>query len=363
LSRYAARGFRNRTATFPTKKEADGWAKKVEGELVGMKYDPSLSAGNHTLADLIDRYLEHHNFPTRHEQRRRLMWWHTELGHAKLADLTPALIRSKRDEFRDGHAIRGGKKTKATEQRRKPATVNRLHTTLSACLSWGIDHLGWLEQNPARQIKRLTEDNAETRYLKDHEVKALRTACKAQPWDRLWLMAILGINTGARRGEILGLRWRDIQWEPDHNRAFAYLGVTKNGEPRMLVIVGEAYTELKAFHEKDTDPKVAHLVGDDRLVFPGAYDPTKPYTAHASHWKAAREACGLWAPGDKEKHFKFHHTRHTAASHLIQNGVDLYTVQKVLGHKTSHMTQRYAHLNVKQQIDAVTSVFAKEKKS
>ncbi|MBK8991291.1 MAG: tyrosine-type recombinase/integrase [Gammaproteobacteria bacterium] len=72
-----------------------------------------------------------------------------------------------------------------------------------------------------------------------------------------------------------------------------------------------------------------------------------------SQWKAAREAAGLWHPGDKDRHVKFHTTRHTAASHMVQNGIDLYTVQKVLGHKTPHVTQRYSHLRVEHQIEAV----------
>ncbi|MBK8991290.1 MAG: hypothetical protein IPM40_06155 [Gammaproteobacteria bacterium] len=128
-------GFRPRTATFRTKKEADAWAKKVEGELVGMRYDPTLVAGKHTLADLIDRYLEHHNFNKRHEQRRRLGWWRKELGHVKLAELTAPAIRNKRDEYRDGYVIRGGKKTKPTEQRRAPGKRRQPLTRSPAALT------------------------------------------------------------------------------------------------------------------------------------------------------------------------------------------------------------------------------------
>lgn len=328
-------GFRTRSATFPSKKAAEAWAKKTEAELINLRHDPSLRAGDRTLAATIDDYIQAKGYATGNTTRQRLQWWHVRLGTTKLRDLTRYPIKDELDSLDTG-----------------PATINRYHSALSACLSWAMHEKEWIEANPALTIKRRQEPEGRTRYLQDDEIAALRSACQASSYDRLWLLAIMGIVSGARRGELLNLRWEQITWRQEESLATAELSAsaTKTKKPRVLVFAGEAYQVLRQWYDLDH----ANDFGAS-LIFPGKRDRNKPFSNAHQHWRKARIAAGLWHPGDDD-HVVFHTTRHTAASQLVQSGVDLYTVAAVLGHSTVRTSERYAHLATNAQVAAVTSL-------
>ena len=125
--------------------------------------------------------------------------------------------------------------------------------------------------------------------------------------------------TGVRRGEMLALKWADV----DAKNRRLYLRETKNGALRILPIPESALMVLGSL------PQGA--AGDP--VFAGV-DP-----AHLSVY-SKRVLKRIGAPDAS-----FHTLRHTAASWMVQQGVDLYAVGQILGHKTPRMTQRYAHLS------------------
>ncbi len=125
--------------------------------------------------------------------------------------------------------------------------------------------------------------------------------------------------TGVRRGEMLSLRWMDVDMK---NRRL-YLRETKNGALRILPIPESALTVLRSLPQGSA--------GDS--VFAGV-DP-----AHLSVYaKRVFKRLGILDAS-------FHTLRHTAASWLVQQGVDLYAVGQILGQETPRMTQRYAHLS------------------
>ncbi|MBK8993974.1 MAG: hypothetical protein IPM40_21100 [Gammaproteobacteria bacterium] len=127
--------------------------------------------------------------------------------------------------------------------------------------------------------------------------------------------------------------------------ATALLGRTKNGEPRVLSIVGEAYVELQKAHARDSTDELTKNDWKDLLVFRSPTKPSQHFVGFMSQWKAAREAAGLWHPGDKDRHVKFHTTRVTPREAIsVQNGIDLYTVQKCWGtrRRTSTAVQPFA---------------------
>ena len=133
---------------------------------------------------------------------------------------------------------------------------------------------------------------------------------------------IFALNTGMRRGEILGLKWRDL----DIKRGVIYLHNTKNGEKRELPINEQVKTALirvrknplseYIFCKQDGSP-----AGDIKKSF-----------------LTAMSKSGI-------KDFRFHDLRHTFASHLVMSGADLNTVRELLGHKSLQMTLRYSHLS------------------
>jgi integrase len=196
----------------------------------------------------------------------------------------------------------------------KPATVAKEMSVLKHCLKLAVEW-GELNQNPAAGARLPQLPPGKTRYLTPGELKA---ALELAP-D--WLRAPMAFAacTGVRRGEMLALRWMDVDMK---NRRL-YLRETKNGALRILPIPESALTVLGSLPEgKASD-----------LVFTGV-DP-----AHLSvYTKRVFVRLGI-------SDASFHTLRHTAASWMVQQGVDLYAVGQILGHKTPRMTQRYAHLS------------------
>ena len=136
---------------------------------------------------------------------------------------------------------------------------------------------------------------------------------------------LLAIATGARKGELLGLRWRDVDW------AWQQLVFhdTKNKERRTVPVRGEAWTRLEAWAGG-----VARIGPD--WVFPRP-DGRKPLDIRYA-WEQARAQAGL-------EDFRFYDLRHSTASYLAMSGASLVEIAEVLGHKTLQMVRRYTHLS------------------
>ena len=128
-----------------------------------------------------------------------------------------------------------------------------------------------------------------------------------------------------RKGEILGLRWQDI----DFARYRITLDRTKNGERRSVPLVGRARAVIS------DHAKVRR--GDTPLLFPSTRKPGVPVDFDES-WTRTVETVAL-------EDFRFHDLRHTCASYLAMSGATLAEVSEVLGHKTLAMVKRYAHLS------------------
>ena len=143
----------------------------------------------------------------------------------------------------------------------------------------------------------------------------------------LYLAVILSLTTGARQGEIMSLRWGQI----DFTRQVITLHDTKNGERRALPLVGEAFTLLQ---ERS---KVRNLK-DDRIFPPTGRAKKADHLDLRAPWEKALKTAGI-------TNFHCHDLRHTAASYLAMSGVSLVEIAKVLGHRTLAMVARYSHLS------------------
>jgi integrase len=141
-----------------------------------------------------------------------------------------------------------------------------------------------------------------------------------------------------RQGEILNLKWKDI----DLSRSRLVLHETKNNERRGVPIVGLAHQVL-------TDLSKVRRI-DSPLVFPGN-DPKRPIKIRNAFEFAVETA--------KIDDFRFHDLRHTAASYLAMNGATLAEIAEVLGHKTLQMVKRYAHLSDAHTTSVVEKMNAK----
>lgn len=252
---------------------------------------------------------------------------------------------------------------------KKPTTVNRdvaaLHAALSKAAEWGV-----IDRNPLENLKPLkTDPIGRVRFLSPDEEKRLRDALRTRdqemrdrrgryiqhlkdreesppppypsPYaDHLEPLILLLLNTGMRFGEATQLRHRDANLK---DRLITVVGQgsnsgegTKSGRTRVIPMNLEAHRILSALEGKP-----------DALVFPS--DGGARLTTIKTSWKAILKAAGITG-------FRLHDLRHTFASRVKRGGADLYAVQRLLGHSSPIMTQRYAHLqpdDLREAVDAI----------
>ena len=198
-----------------------------------------------------------------------------------------------------------------------PATVNRhlacLKSMFNKAIQWGK-----VEENPVKKVKLLKEHNKRLRYLEKEEIVRLLARCS----KRLRPIVVLALNTGMRKGEILGLKWQDI----DFKRGIIYLYNTKNSERREIPINEMAKTALI---RTPKHPESPYVFCDKN---------GRSFGSIRKSFFTAMKKSGII-------NFRFHDLRHSFASHLVMSGVDLNTVRELMGHKSLEMTLRYAHLS------------------
>lgn len=300
----------------------------------GTSASPTASAvatrdGSVTISRLIDAYMA--SYAGRDRTRaQRLGWWAARLGQVSLGELSDddifdalEALGSQRGRYFAGNDADGKPILKAKRRPLAPATLNRYQAALSAVLTWAqqrrIAPRGW--QNPCRNVALKAERNEIVRFLSDSERAALLAACKASTWPKLYLLVLLALTTGARRGELEALRWDDIDLE----RAEAQVHRSKNGDRKVLPLVPTVVAELARFKG-----------GASQLVFPSTRRPTTAYNFDPA-WELALRAAGI-------KSFRFHDLRHSCASALAQSGATLLEIADVLGHRQLSVTKRYSHL-------------------
>ena len=289
-----------------------------------------------TLADLIQRYMEEilpDHPKTEKNQAAHLRWWRREIGDCPLDEVRPRLLVECRNKLRRELTLRGAP--------RSPATVNRYFATLSRVFTIAIKEWEWLDESPLRRLSKLREPPGRSRFLSADERTRLLRACRQSPNQDLYTTVVLAISTGARRMEVMGLRWQDV----DLKRGLITLHLTKNGTRRAIPLQGHALKLLKARYRHHDDHR--DDLGDNGLLFPGRRNPKKPANLRVS-WENALAAAGV-------ENFRWHDLRHTAASYLAMHGATLVEISEILGHRSLEMVKRYAHLSV----EHTTGVVAK----
>lgn len=313
------RGTSPATATFGSLTKAQKWIKTTEAAIIEGRHFKTAEAKKHTLSELIDRYCRD-VLPTKPKsqakQQQQLTWWKSEIGNLVLADVIPAVIVECRDKLSNEITIRG--------EKRNPATVVRYMAALSHAFTVAVNEWQWLEDSPMRKVKKPKEPRGRVRFLSDDERNRLLAACKQSLNSHLYPIVILALATGMRQGEILGLKWKDL----DLNQGFLILNETKNDERRRIPITGHVLETLKAYSK-------VRQIGTD-LIFPGK-NLQKPIDIR-SPWGNALNTAQI-------DNFRFHDLRHSAASYLAMGGATLAEIAEVLGHKTLQMVKRYSHLS------------------
>ncbi len=208
------------------------------------------------------------------------------------------------------------------------------HMLRLACRKWE-----YLDRVPEIELPKAARGR--TRYLDQGEIRQLLAACAKSKNKHLPVIVTLAIHTGMRRGEILNLKWERVQLDQDNlgTNARIVLYDTKNGEPRGVPLSTKAIAALASLEPDPTKMEGSvfrRKNGEDWGQIRGGFQ------------KAVQRA-GLL-------NFRFHDLRHTAASHLAMRGRPLREIGEILGHKSTGMTLRYAHLSPAHLRTAVESL-------
>lgn len=300
--RVRMKGFPTRTAQFPTLKAARKWAQITQGAMLEGRHLKTTDATKRMVSNLIDRYTQEilpYKAPlTTTYQGQQLRWWRSQIGHLLLSDLTP-------DHISEQMAVL------ATTLGN--ASVRRYLAVMNHALNAAVKKWQWLPENPMSRITKPPEPRGRVRFLNDDERESLFQACRQSRSPYLFTLTVLALSTGARKGELLGLAWDQV----DLKRGVIHLQATKNGERRNLIVTGyalEVLTEYASQRRVDTD-----------LVFPGR-SGKKPVYVRDAFEAAVRRA--------DVTDFCFHDLRHSAASYLAMNGASLAEIAAILGHKS-----------------------------
>lgn len=293
LSRLLPRGW--------TKAEAETYDRKEGGRL------DRLAAGLSTRDPLIEEAVAHYLRDKRHLKSYTSAAQHLlEIAWAyrgrPLSDLPQVAARINRD--------RAGAREGVTLS---PATVRNRLALLKAACRWAWKKHGLGEGDPAARMVLPVVRNERHLYLSRRQMLQACRACTN--WEAQIAIRV-AFYTGMRLGELMAVR-------PENG--LLVLHDSKNGDRRAVPV----------------HPKIRHLL--PRLPL------TAPKITIQRAWERARTAVGL-------EQFHFHDLRHSAASEMVNAGVDLYVVGKILGHRDSRSTERYSHLTAGKLSEAVAQI-------
>ena len=316
--RYAdpnGRIVRESTGTSEKKLARDILAKKrvlvVEGRHLDKKKIPRT-----TFFELCDQYWE---LWGKHRPMKGLFHmikiWKSKIGNLPVKEVSQQRIES----FLNSHC-----------ENLTGATRNRHLTMLKAMFNKG-SQWGLVIENPAVGIGRLREAGARTRFLDHEEIKRLLNSAS----EEFLPILITALHTGMRRGEILNLKWSEV----DLGNNIITVQESKSGRQRVIPIDETLYKVLYRLPSR----------------FQKGYVFPSPVKLGKRRFDVLRQWRNVIRKADLEN-VRFHDLRHTFASHLVMNGVDIKTVQELLGHASLNMTMRYSHLAPDHRLRAIKTL-------
>lgn len=335
------KGYPARTASFPTRRQAERWATTIEAEMIEGKHFRNVEARRRTLGEAIDRYLKSEVTKLRDGSmhKQNLPWWKEKLGHLRLSEITPAILVEHRDKLAAETYTRARPQSKRTTLKegeapkrfkRAPNTINNYLRPLGRVFTLARREWHWISHNPMEGVSLLPTGRGRVRFLSEDERFRLLKETARDP--QLHTAVVLALSTAARASEITNLCWGDIEYEQrsqasgaPREAARVLLRQTKNGTPRSVWLHGEALRLLK-------DHGKIRRLNDDR-VFVSVKGKRYRYD------ETFRAACEV----AKVSNFTFHGLRHSAATYLAREGATEQQLKAIGGWK-SNVVSRYVHL-------------------
>jgi len=309
-------GYPDQSKTFETKAAAERWARAIERELDAGIFIPRAEAEKNTLHELIERY----RVDVLPEKRANwiagaLSALDAGLGQYSLAALTPKLIAQYRDSQSSQVA---------------PSTIRQRLGLLSRIIDlagreWGIP----LASNPCSMVSKPKVDDARDRRLEAGELERLLAECS----PHLSAIVRLAIETAARLGELLALKWADVDLA---RRVMILRGIERDDGQKQKTKNGDALRAVPL-------SSAAVAVFEELRALPVSI------TGRVFWWWARTDSFNkTWTRAcirARIADLRFHDLRHEATSRLFERGVfDSMEVASITGHKTLAMLKRYTHL-------------------
>ena len=300
----------------------------------GIVYD----AGKLTVGEYLDRWLPDSVRDTvrqrTYERYESLVRVHISpaLGRVKLKNLTAVHVRGLyREKLDSGLA---------------PRIVQYIHRTLSKALKQAVSD-GLIPRNAAASVKPPQPRRKEIRPLDREQVRAFLAAVSG---DRLEAVYIVAITAGLRQGELLGLKWEDVDLDSgtlqvrrtiSEARSGRIFEAPKNGKGRSIRLTKKAVEALRGHRKRQLEEKLrlGTLWQENGLVFPSQAGTPLAGRNLIRHFKRMLERSGLAST------FRFHDLRHTCATLLLKQGIRVKFVQELLGHGDVSLTLNvYSHV-------------------
>lgn len=285
-----------------------------------------------TFREVSSEYLSRWNKKDYQGQMQRVGYWCNIFGDRIMTDIDIFDLREHVDSMLDGGE--------------RASTINRKKAVLSSVYKFALSR-GYIDENIVRSVVVDDDTKRRDRVLSDDERQRLLKACQMSHWDKLYLLVLMAMVTGARKGELMNLRWCDVNFKD----STGYLGDTKNGSRRELHFPPVVMAELKRFQE----------VGSG-LIFPSADIPSQPMDFRKA-WRNALKVANISdkdsynADGTiKQEKFTFHCLRHGFCSALSDSGKEINQIAKLAGHKSIQTTMRYIHQGREQKRQIVNEL-------
>lgn len=282
-------------------------------------------------SELFTEYMDRHAKPKKlswkDDAQRYEHYLHKQLGNKKLSSINRRAVAEIHSKITlDGH----------------PTVANRVLALVSGVYGWGIN-AGIVDTNPAIGIRRNKEISRD-RFLQNDELPRFFAALDEEPNDTMKDYFLVSLFTGARRANVLSMRWNDISFE----RAEWRLEVTKNGDPQTVTLSPEVIEILKS-----------RLPSEENVfVFP-SNGKNGHLAEPKSAWKRILKRANI-------ENLRIHDLRRTLGSWQAKMGSSLVVIGKSLNHKSINTTAIYSRVDldpVRQSVNTAINAIVQASKT
>ncbi|MDR1031889.1 MAG: site-specific integrase [Holosporales bacterium] len=240
-------------------------------------------------------------------------WLNPLIGSMPMKEISPFILEKLKKQMSDAG--------------RAPRTITYALALVRQVFNYAKNNDLYNGDNPVSKIKKPSEDNRRSRFLSQEEsITLLEELSKVSP--TVHDIALISLKCGLRAGEVFKLTWNDV----DFRNGTILIKDTKSGRNRNAIMTKDVKEMLERRRGLSSGLVFLSRTGEQ-------------ITEVSDAFTRAVERLGFnEGITDRRQKVVFHTLRHTYASRLVMSGVDLYTVQRLMGHSTISMTERYSHL-------------------